>query len=148
MMKLVFLLAGLGLTTAHAAAQTISPAVATAPAAAAAGLPCGNYSGFVASGSKPVAGANIGVQGTNLVLITNEEGFFTLPAQVIELPTLSVSAAGYSSQTLTMSACDPARIELQLLPNARIKRRGKRRGQLIVKPAAPVFAPPAPRAAE
>jgi len=132
MTKALLLLASLGLTTSYANAQ---PGKSTAATAA----PCASYSGHVMSGEKPVSGANLAVKGTTTLLITNEEGYFTLAATGADAPTLNVSAAGYTSQTLTLTNCDPARVELQLLPNARIKKRGRRRGQLIVKPVAPVF---------
>jgi len=132
MTKMLLLFASLSLPVGLAHAQlSKNPVGATTP--------CASYSGHVVSGEKPVSGANIAVKGTTTLLITNEEGYFIMASAGTDAPTLNVSAAGYTSQTLTLTSCDPARVELQLLPNARVKKRGRRRGQLIVKPVAPVF---------
>lgn len=80
---------------------------------------------------KPLAGASIFVKGTNIILITNEEGFFTLPASVVNFPTLDVSAAGYAPQELTFTSCVPVTLEMQILPGTRIKQHGKRKGFIM-----------------
>jgi len=80
---------------------------------------------------KPLAGASIFVKGTSIILITNEEGFFTLPASVVNFPTLSVSAAGYAPQDYTYATCTPVTLEMQLLPGTRIKQHGKRKGFIM-----------------
>jgi hypothetical protein len=80
---------------------------------------------------KPLAGVSIFVKGTSIILITNEEGFFTLPASVATFPTLSVSAAGYAPQDYTYTSCVPATLEMELLPGTRIKQHGKRKGFIM-----------------
>jgi hypothetical protein len=80
---------------------------------------------------KPLAGASIFVKGTSIILITNEEGFFTLPASVASFPTLAVSAAGYAPQDYTYTNCTPVTLEMQLLPGTRIKQHGKRKGFIM-----------------
>ena len=93
--------------------------------------PCGTFNGRIMANDKPLAGASIFVKGTSIILITNEEGFFTLPSSVVTFPTLSVSAAGYAPQDLTYTSCTPVTIEMQLLPGTRIKQHGKRKGFIM-----------------
>jgi hypothetical protein len=93
--------------------------------------PCGTFNGRIMASEKPLAGASVFVKGTSIILITNEEGFFTLPASVINFPTLSVSAAGYASQDYTYTSCVPVTLEMELLPGTRIKQRGKRKGFIM-----------------
>lgn len=121
----LFLLAG-WLTAGPAAAQT-APDNSLAPAA----IPCAAYSGRVASGEKQLAGISVAVKGTKIILITNQEGFFTLPPSVTERPTLLVSAAGYKPQEVAFTSCEPITIEMELLPGTRIKKRGKRKGFIM-----------------
>lgn len=102
-----------------------------APAAAPASRPCGTFNGRIMASEHPLAGVSIFVKGTNIILITNEEGFFTLPASVVSFPTLSVSAAGYAPQEYTYTTCTPAMLEMELLPGTRIKQRGKRKGFIM-----------------
>lgn len=104
----------------------------TAPAAGydAASRACNAYSGRVMAGGKPLAGVSLSVKGAMTILITNEEGFFTLPATAAGFPTLTVSAAGYAPQVVTLASCAPTTIELEILPGTRIKKHGKRKGQI------------------
>jgi hypothetical protein len=128
-MKIPFLLLGLGLSLATArpaAAQTLPNGAASVPSA-----PCGAFSGRVTSSSKPLSGASVLVKGTNIILITNEEGFFTLPPKVVQFPTLAISAAGYAPQDLTLSSCAPLEVDMQILPGTRIKKHGKRKGFIM-----------------
>jgi len=128
-MKIPFILLGLGLSLAGArpaTAQTLPSSAASAPSA-----PCGAFSGRISSGGKPLTGASIFVKGTNIILITNEEGFFTLPPKVVQFPTLSISAAGYAPQDLTLSSCAPIEVDMQILPGTRIKQHGKRKGFIM-----------------
>ncbi|MVN76320.1 hypothetical protein GO988_08280 [Hymenobacter sp. HMF4947] len=101
------------------------------PAAGAPAQPCAVFSGRVSASEKPLAGVTVAVKGTSIILITNEEGFFTLPAQVTQFPTLAVSAAGYAPIELTLNSCTPVMVEMQLLPGTRIKQRGKRKGFIM-----------------
>ena len=117
-------LAGLLLCRAVPAfSQTTPPAAYDAAA-----RPCATFSGRVLAADKPLAGVSLAVKGTINILITNEEGFFTLPATGPGFPTLTVSAAGYAPQVLTLSSCTPVTVELALLPGTRIKKHGKRKG--------------------
>ena len=121
----ILLLNLLALST-QAFSQTAPPKTAIA-----APRPCGTFNGRVMASEKPLAGASIFVKGTNIILITNEEGFFTLPASVVTYPTLDVSAAGYAPQELTYTSCAPVTLEMQILPGTRIKQHGKRKGFIM-----------------
>ena len=89
---------------------------------------CNAFSGRILASGKPLAGVSLSVKGTITILITNEEGFFTLPATGAGFPVLMVSAAGYAPQVLTLASCTPVMLELELLPGTRIKKHGKRKG--------------------
>jgi hypothetical protein len=110
-----------------ARSQVVSPAANSATQS----RPCGTFNGRVMASEKPLAGASVFVKGTSIILITNEEGFFTLPASVVTYPTLAVSAAGYAPQELTYTSCVPVTLEMQLLPGTRIKQHGKRKGFIM-----------------
>jgi len=116
------------------AASTLPALSQVAPpraAAATAPHPCGTFNGRIMAAEKPLAGASIFVKGTSIILITNEEGFFTLPSSITAFPTLAVSAAGYAPQDVTYESCAPVTIEMQLLPGTRIKQHGKRKGFIM-----------------
>jgi hypothetical protein len=110
-----------------ARSQVVPPAANSATQS----RPCGTFNGRVMASEKPLAGASVFVKGTSIILITNEEGFFTLPASVVTYPTLAVSAAGYAPQELTYTSCVPVTLEMQLLPGTRIKQHGKRKGFIM-----------------
>jgi hypothetical protein len=116
---------------AISAMPALSQTAPSKAAATAAPRPCGTFNGRVMASENPLAGVSIFVKGTNIILITNEEGFFTLPASVVSFPTLEVSAAGYAPQELTYTSCAPVTVEMQLLPGTRIKQRGKRKGFIM-----------------
>ncbi|AMR27985.1 hypothetical protein A0257_13395 [Hymenobacter psoromatis] len=103
----------------------------TAPGSGAPAPPCAAYTGRVAANEKPLAGVSVAVKGTNIILITNQEGFFALPPKVTQLPTLSVSAAGYAPQEVKLTSCIPVVVEMQILPGTRIKKHGKRKGFIM-----------------
>ena len=113
------------LTTGAATAQTAPDSL---PATA---LPCPAYSGRIVSGEKQLAGISVAVKGSKIIVITNQEGFFTLPPKLTELPTLLVSAAGYAPQEVPVTSCAPVTIDLPLLPGTRIKKRGKKKGFIM-----------------
>ena len=128
MKRLSILVLNLVTLSAVPAFSQVAPPKAAATAAP---RPCGTFNGRVMASENPLAGVSIFVKGTNIILITNEEGFFTLPASVVNFPTLEVSAAGYAPQELTYTSCAPVTLEMQLLPGTRIKQRGKRKGFIM-----------------
>lgn len=121
---LSLLLIGL-LSAGTATAQTAPDSLARAA------QPCPAYSGRIVSGEKQLAGISVAVKGSKIIVITNQDGFFTLPPKLTELPTLLVSAAGYKAQEIALTSCAPATIEMELLPNTRIKKRGKKKGFIM-----------------
>jgi len=112
-------------------AGTSTTIAQTTPGSGSPAQPCAAYTGRVAANEKPLAGVSVAVKGTSIILITNQEGFFALPPKVTQLPTLSVSAAGYAPQELTLTSCMPVVVEMQLLPGTRIKKHGKRKGFIM-----------------
>ncbi len=121
-----FLLTGLLLASSGVALAQTEPSGTSQLA-----KPCASYTGRVVANEKPLAGVSVAVKGTSIILITNEEGFFALPPKVTQLPTLSVSAAGYAPQELALTSCMPVTFEMQLLPGTRIKKHGKRKGYIM-----------------
>lgn len=106
-----------------------SPAQADEPE----GEGCGNgYSGYVNSGDAPLAGASVFVKGTGIVLVTNQLGFFVLPASVVKWPTLSVSAMGYESVELACRVCEPVTIDLKVVPGTKFKKHGRKKGWIML----------------
>ncbi|MDF7815274.1 carboxypeptidase-like regulatory domain-containing protein [Hymenobacter sp. YC55] len=89
------------------------------------------FSGHVKTADKPVAGASVGVRGTNVMVVTNELGFFVLPPTVRGQPTISVSAMGYAPLALTLTACGPVTLDIKVLPDTKFKKHGRNKGFLM-----------------
>lgn len=94
---------------------------------------CGsiNYTGYVKTGEKPFAGASVFVKGTSVVLVTNELGYFVLPATVVRWPTISVSAMGYEPVELTYRQCEPVTVDMKVLPGTKFKKHGRKKGWIV-----------------
>ncbi|WP_046245287.1 carboxypeptidase-like regulatory domain-containing protein [Hymenobacter terrenus] len=79
----------------------------------------------------PLKGATVLVKGTHQVYVTDSEGKFLLAETVYQGQVLNIDAAGYKSQEVALNDCTLPRLVLELNPTARIKRTGKRAGQVI-----------------
>lgn len=121
---LTLILVGLTTGLSRASAQTLTEETTSST------FICNSYSGVVANDGKPLASVSVMVKGTNIVIITNEAGFYNLPDRVKAPPVLALSAAGYAPQEFTYTNCTTAAIEMQMLPGTRIRKHGKRKGQL------------------
>lgn len=150
---LLCLLAFLGLSASSltASAQRVTtPAVASrpatnrlalasaaeaAPAAAAAApqrLACTKLDGQVLDAEgKPLIGATVTVKGTQHLYITNSEGHYLVEAPVYQGQILEIEAAGYTTRTLTLTDCNVPVAGLELAAGTRIKKKGKRAGQIV-----------------
>ena len=80
---------------------------------------------------QPLVGATLLVKGTHQVYVTDSEGKFQITDVVYQGQELTVGAAGYRPQDVTLSDCTLPRLVLAKDPTARIKRSGKRAGQVI-----------------
>ena len=79
---------------------------------------------------QPLLGATLLVKGTHQVYVTDSEGKFQLTEPVYEGQVLTIGAAGYTPQDVPLTDCTLPRLVLEKDPNARIKRNGKRAGQV------------------
>ena len=79
---------------------------------------------------QPLAGATLLIKGTNQVYVANSDGQFQLSETVYQGQILTVQAAGYVTQDIPLNNCVLPRLVLVRAAGARIKRSGKRAGQV------------------
>jgi hypothetical protein len=94
-------------------------------------LACAPLSGeiFEANG-RPLVGATVLIKGTHQVYVTNSDGHFDLTETVYQGQVLTVQAAGYNTQEIPLDDCSLPRLVLERSSTARIKKSGKRAGQV------------------
>ena len=80
---------------------------------------------------RPLVGATLLVKGTHDVYVTDSEGKFLLTDPVYQGQTLVVGAAGYTPQEIALIDCTLPRLVLEQAEGTRIKRSGKRAGQVV-----------------
>ena len=80
---------------------------------------------------QPLVGATLLVKGTHDVYVTDSEGKFRLTDPVYQGQTLVVGAAGYTPQEIALTDCTLPRLVLEQAEGVRIKRSGKRAGQVV-----------------
>ena len=85
---------------------------------------------FEANG-RPLLGATLLVQGTHQVYVADAEGKFLITDVVYQDQQLTIGGAGYITQDVALADCTLPRLVLAKDPTARIRRSGKRAGQLI-----------------
>lgn len=95
-------------------------------------LACAQLTGqvFEANG-RPLLGATLLVKGTHQVYVTDSEGKFWVTEVVYQGQELTIGAAGYVTQDVALQDCTLPRLVLAKDPTARIRRTGRRAGQLI-----------------
>ena len=119
--------------SAPATSSTVRPAPTGSGASAArpAKLACAPLIGQVFDpNGQPLIGATLMVKGTHDVYVTDAEGKFLLTAPVYEGQVLAVQAAGFVLREVSLDDCLLPRLVLERKPDARIKRTGKRAGQV------------------
>ena len=119
--------------SAPATSSTVrpGPAGSGAPAGRPVKLACGPLVGQVFDpNGQPLVGATLLVKGTHDVYVTDAEGKFLLAAPVYEGQVLAVQAAGFVLREASLDDCILPRLVLERKPDARIKRTGKRAGQV------------------
>ncbi|RPD46201.1 hypothetical protein DNI29_14445 [Hymenobacter sediminis] len=106
-----------------------APAAATAPAR----LACsGKFVGQVLTAAgKPLTGATVLVDGSRFPVITNSEGRYIIEEPVYRGQVIHIAAAGYVERDVTLTTCESPIVELELAEGTRIKRTGKRAGQIV-----------------
>lgn len=80
---------------------------------------------------QPLVGATLLVKGTHQVYVTDSDGKFQLTDAVYQNQVLTIGAAGYTPRDIVLDDCTLPRLVLEKDPDARIKRTGKRAGQVI-----------------
>ncbi|MGY3089327.1 hypothetical protein ACVWYF_002367 [Hymenobacter sp. UYAg731] len=131
-------------TVAAQSASTLSPsgnvqdriAMSSRPTASSAAaqprLECAPLTGTIFEpNGRPLVGATLLIKGTHDVYVTDSEGKFRLTDPVYQGQTLVVGAAGYTPQEIALSDCTLPRLVLEQAEGARIKRNGKRAGQVV-----------------
>lgn len=104
------------------------PAAATRPAR----MACAPLGGQVFDpNGKPLVGATLLVKGTQQVYVTNTEGKFQFTAPIYQDQILEVQAAGFKFQQVPLTECTLPRLVLEQVPQAQIRKKGKRAGQVI-----------------
>lgn len=80
---------------------------------------------------KALVGATLLLKGTHQAYVTDSEGKFQLTDNVYQGQVLTVQAAGYIPQDISLEDCTLPRLVLEKDPTAHIKRAGKRAGQVV-----------------
>jgi len=95
-------------------------------------LACTPISGKVFNpNGRPLAGATLLIKGTQQVYATDSEGKFLFTEPVYEGQVLAIEAAGYTTREIALTDCALPRLVLERSASARIKRNGKRAGQVV-----------------
>ena len=110
---------------------TEATTTATTTKAAAPRIACSKLNGTVLGlDGKPLVGATVSLKGTPHLYITNSEGRYLVEIPVYQGQVLKVEAAGYVTSEVSLSDCDVPVVGLALAEGTRIKRKGKRAGQI------------------
>lgn len=95
-------------------------------------LACAPISGKVFNpNGQPLAGATLLIKGTQQVYATDSEGKFLFTEPVYEGQVLAIEAAGYTTREIALTDCALPRLVLERSASARIRRTGKRAGQVV-----------------
>ena len=114
--------------------MALASAAEVAPAApvAAPRLACSKIEGqILGMDGKPLVGATITVKGTQNLYITNSEGRYLVEVPVYQNQVLEVEAAGYTTREVSITDCSAPVIGLELAEGTKIKKNGKRAGQIV-----------------
>ncbi|PJJ48515.1 carboxypeptidase-like protein [Hymenobacter chitinivorans DSM 11115] len=80
---------------------------------------------------QPIIGATLLLKGTTNAYITDGKGSFEITAPVSQKQVVAVEAAGYLPAMITLTSCALSDIVLERDPAVRIKRGGKKAGQIV-----------------
>lgn len=95
-------------------------------------LACAPISGKVFNpNGQPLVGATLLIKGTQQVYATDSEGKFLFTESVYEGQVLAIEAAGYTTREIALTDCALPRLVLERSASARIRRTGKRAGQVV-----------------
>lgn len=109
-------------------ALAMAPTEATRPAR----MACAPLGGQVFDpNGRPLVGATLLVRGTQQVYVTNTDGKFQFTAPIYQDQVLEVQAAGFKFRQVPLTECTLPRLVLERVPEAQIRKNGKRAGQVI-----------------
>ncbi|UYZ62032.1 carboxypeptidase-like regulatory domain-containing protein [Hymenobacter weizhouensis] len=95
-------------------------------------LGCAQFSGQVLNAQgQPLVGATVMLEGSRFPTITNSEGKYLLQEPVYQGQVLHIAAAGYVDQNIVLNSCEAPVVGLELAEGTRVKRNGKRAGQIV-----------------
>ena len=108
-----------------------TPAAEAAPAAQPR-LACTQFVGQVLNDQgQPLVGATVLLEGSRFPVITNAEGKYLLHEPVYRGQLLRIAAAGYVDRAIALTTCETPVVGLELAEGTKIKRNGKRAGQIV-----------------
>lgn len=109
------------------------PAAAPAPAPAERPrLACTEFVGQVLNDQgQPLVGATVMLDGSRFPVITNADGKYLLREPVYRGQKLHIAAAGYLDRAIELNACETPVVGLELAEGTKVKRNGKRAGQIV-----------------
>ena len=114
---------------AMASAAEVAPA---APVATPARVACSKIDGQILGvDGKPLVGATVTVKGTQNLYITNSEGHYLVEVPVYQNQVLEVEAAGYVTREFSITDCSAPVVGLEPAEGTKIKKKGKRAGQIV-----------------
>lgn len=124
--------------TARPAANRLALASITTPpasrpsAAAPARVVCSRLDGQVLGlDGKPLVGATVTVKGTHNLFTTNADGRYLVEVPVYQGQILEIEAAGYTTREVVLTDCTAPVVSLELAAGTRVKKNGKRAGQIV-----------------
>ena len=81
--------------------------------------------------AKPLIGATVTVKGTPHLYITNSEGRYLIEVPVYQGQVLEIEAAGYTTREVLLADCTAPTVNLDMAAGTRVKKKGKRAGQIV-----------------
>lgn len=115
-----------------ALASAAAPEASSSTGAAPLRLACAKLEGQVVGiDGKPLIGATITVKGTEHLFITDGEGKYQLDVPIYQGQVLEVEAAGYTTREVSLSDCAVPVVGLEPAAGTRVKKGGKRAGQIV-----------------
>ncbi|KUG09949.1 carboxypeptidase-like regulatory domain-containing protein [Solirubrum puertoriconensis] len=110
------------------AAVASESAAGTAPNS----IECGRVQGQVLNANgQPLIGATVMLAGSKRPYITNGEGRYHIAEPVYRGQQLRIEAAGYISRYYELHTCEAPVVSLELAEGTKVKRSGKRAGQIV-----------------
>ncbi|UYZ58167.1 carboxypeptidase-like regulatory domain-containing protein [Hymenobacter latericus] len=116
----------------QASAEIIAAKEAPTASAASNRLDCGKVQGQVLNSyGQPLIGATVMLAGSKRPYITDGEGRYQIAEPVYRGQQLRIEAAGYIGRYYELHTCEGPVVGLELAEGTKVKRSGKRAGQIV-----------------